>query len=1274
MPARLSDVPRGSLVTRSAPLELLSGFLASRPTGEHADVDARADIERASGRTVDARVHRSAQAAAITAALGARALAVGRDVLVGPDLVGSAMPHVIRHELAHVAQAGSRPVDPDRALSVGTVAAEANAERAVAAAVHGGSWTPVSIETQQVHGMIDGLTSADRREWQNEVRERERKRHAEWTSLHVAGHAAELGKQGKALEEDIASTENLAISARIKLFRTLSTTLINLKKWHFAFKDVDVPEDLVDKWGAALLQVDVMRLSMSSGDIDIDVADDSRGIFTAYYKSLAVFAKVVEAMRQSWYESALRDYEAKQSRWKYVQGAADVATFAGIFAGTGLAGHLLARASIGDAPRPPPAPRSPEVAKFAARSEAADGIEAWNKVLGDFEESTKILDADMLAITPEKSQERQALDYALALLDRQRDLQQRHPEAVKIPAVFYPRDDVIDVALDEGGASKDAATTKRAAKAIPWMFYLYNTGFKGYDRPAESGGEWVLEDLTSPKHIKVNKEVSSDFDAAMLQQGARVNPPDELYRELNSALRFPKGYLYLTQPRGGTFELETTEPHSLSWWLTRIGIGLAALGLVLATGGLGTPAAIALIGASVVSVGATLADWKEKEEQGMLTQADINRGIFTIVVDIASALTLGLGTIAKSAAAAARATELALAAGEISDVAAASARITQLTKISGLASRIWVPMQAATVGLDVTNFYIMTSDFIAQFRAIQNDPNLTPEQRRSGLTKLVLMGLLTGGLMTYGAVSGVKDLRKGTPLHGPELEPTRPPSVLEAPPAGITSEVASETAQAEGKWRAPAPRRIQAPELGEGEVVIRPTRDDAGVITDLEVLVHPNARPVDVKIHLEVAEMLRKYGGVQGRIRAFFRRAGGLANIEGAPLSLQMEVLKLRRTVVAREEALVKARRLGSHEVKDLEDELSRINKQLAEAEATLADPVKRAAYKDKDIALKGRPSEEFPPPPEGHVYYQTYRDGRPHWELRRKAGYTGPRFKVEYEGGKPTGRATNVEEVERSGVVGQPMTDETRQKLRDLGYEIDKNDVISRPDNFAKKGLAMKPLTVRGGVVAHAEAETFAEQQARLKAALSQEQRDIVKNLNTTPTERVVLVDAVADTGVTYKEILTPARAAELRRGLIEHGVSPAEAKQLVDDLLTNPKTIKVVYGTDPLRSVDYRTLLAQSEAVKSGAKAAPVAKEPVHHFDPLYMGGGHESLAALNADAHDFVHRFFEKLRMPHTAKVAAGSVLEPNALQRAASAAKRPAAAIIDTTTGTIRYQIL
>jgi hypothetical protein len=72
--------------------------------------------------------------------------------------------------------------------------------------------------------------------------------------------------------------------------------------------------------------------------------------------------------------------------------------------------------------------------------------------------------------------------------------------------------------------------------------------------------------------------------------------------------------------------------------------------------------------------------------------------------------------------------------------------------------------------------------------------------------------------------------------------------------------------------------------------------------------------------------------------------------------------------------------------------------------------------------------------------------------------------------------------------------------------------------------------------------------------------------------------------------------------------------------------------------------------------------------------MGGGHSSLSALNPAAHDFVHDFFNKLRMPSTAKVAAGAAIEPNALQKAASASKRPAAAIIDTQTGTIRYEIL
>jgi hypothetical protein len=76
------------------------------------------------------------------------------------------------------------------------------------------------------------------------------------------------------------------------------------------------------------------------------------------------------------------------------------------------------------------------------------------------------------------------------------------------------------------------------------------------------------------------------------------------------------------------------------------------------------------------------------------------------------------------------------------------------------------------------------------------------------------------------------------------------------------------------------------------------------------------------------------------------------------------------------------------------------------------------------------------------------------------------------------------------------------------------------------------------------------------------------------------------------------------------------------------------------------------------------------VHHFDPLYTGGGHDLLAALNGEAHDAVHAFFNSLQLPASSRIGAVQ-LEPNALRAAVKARARPAAVIISGDTGQVRY---
>src|SRR5207245_1112777 len=99
-------------------------------------------------------------------------------------------------------------------------------------------------------------------------------------------------------------------------------------------------------------------------------------------------------------------------------------------------------------------------------------------------------------------------------------------------------------------------------------------------------------------------------------------PLTELFAQLDSRLRFPKGMIEYETPDGGRGHLQTTEPWSLAEWAGKVGLVLALAGLTIASGGASAIATVFLIGAGVAGVVAAGADLTEKSKQGMLSTAE----------------------------------------------------------------------------------------------------------------------------------------------------------------------------------------------------------------------------------------------------------------------------------------------------------------------------------------------------------------------------------------------------------------------------------------------------------------------------------------------------------------------------------------------------------------------------------------------------------------------------------------------------------------------------
>jgi hypothetical protein len=595
-----------------------------------------------------------------------------------------------------------------------------------------------------------------------------------------------------------------------------------------------------------------------------------------------------------------------------------------------------------------------------------------------------------------------------------------------------------------------------------------------------------------------------------------------------------------------------------------------------------------------------------------------------------------------------------------------------------------------------------TSDFIRAYRAIQSQPVENDADRERALVRLVATGLLTSGLLAISIRGGVRDLRQGANLHLVDIDAegriaVRSPDTLpDLPPAGTrpgveTGEPATprvgdtSVTSTPGAAGAPAPgwsrRRLLAPEPGpsridpdlpSGRVEIRVTRDEAGLVTDIEIRHAADAHPTDIAIHERIGGLIRLYGGEVGRIPALVSRLRRAFGGNPPPLSLQMELRKLRMTAAAHQERLA-TERLSPQEVRRIENQLNLLRREINNVEAAIADPALRSRYPEDIVGLPVRPTDVpgLPDPPAGHHYFFSPHSNR--WEIRRNPNYEGPRFRVEYDGDVPTGRATNLDDV-NSVLVGRPVSDaRTRARLEAMGYRVDANNVVYRPRGHDEAGRPhMAPLQVdAAGRIQVATTESLGEAQARIRASLDPSHATRLGTLESglVPGERLRLVEGLHDTGVTWAQVLTPQEQARLRNLLItQEAVPAADVDRMIDRLLNRPGTLKVVLGTGGVREAfPYRERFGE-------VYGEPAAGVEVHHGDPLYLGGGSnpESMLGLPPGPHDRLHAFFDDLRLPASGNPP-GTRLQPTELQNRVRSSARPGAAIIDTE-GNIRYVFL
>ena len=335
----------------------------------------------------------------------------------------------------------------------------------------------------------------------------------------------------------------------------------------------------------------------------------------------------------------------------------------------------------------------------------------WKVVFADYNDVVEAMDNYISSELTAKGKKDEA-DQLTVIGSRARalnDLLQDHPDAQKVRAVFYPKDQ-----LQNTG---DPGTPNFSALGIPLYFYLYR-----------ESGEWNLVDITTPHQVKVTSGSGGTFDS----------PDMSIFADVNSKLRFPDGRIEFYLPNGTAWRQVCNTPWRLSEWLSWIGIGIAAIGLAIVTMGASIPAELILLGAAV-GVAAGVSDMAEKKSAGVLTTKDIAVDGLQIAASLLTAGSMKLGQVVVSEA---------VAAG------------ISVAEVGGLAGKLFVPITLAAAGVDVTSFAVLTADSIAAMKQIDDQPG-TAEDKKLSKLRLIAQWIGMGTLTFLGVRGSIKTAGMG---------------------------------------------------------------------------------------------------------------------------------------------------------------------------------------------------------------------------------------------------------------------------------------------------------------------------------------------------------------------------------------------------------------------------------------------------------------------------------------------------------------------------------
>lgn len=598
---------------------------------------------------------------------------------------------------------------------------------------------------------------------------------AAWPGMHKAQQREELDRQGGSLENDVRMGQATEAQLRVKIFDRA------LQRASFDIDPIGAREgptaEMRDRWKDAQQATLVINalLAAATEEIPADIATPFAETYRSYFKALGVaFAamdrdaariqalldetRAIDQMRKA---SACPTQQCHQPAhgtgtpsiggWTPPQSKRPSTATSSAF-DRGLGGSTadfgprlglgLPQKTVTSLIEDGSGYRSTRLTEALARLNGAPTLSTWRSLVMDFGWSTAEIDR-MLRNRLHGDKPSQELieqfEFQSKLLARQQKMLADHPEALKITAVFYPKQEFVK---DEQG--------KEMAKGIPWQFYLTRNP-EGEFTKVPAGYEWQLHDLTAPK--RPDRTVRTKHQITMLEAHFRdtglaadpypihlMDPPRKLFEELNHRDFFPEGVLYFRYPLSGkTDRIDMTDDTPFGDWLNLIGMAIAIVG-TLVSGGLGGPILLPFLVGTGISLVGRMHRLEEKERHGVLTEGDVTRFYWDLALDVVNGLTLGLGRVVSAA------------------------RVAGNLARAQSAARAYFYLRRTQIVMDVINVGVITHDFVVQYQAIINS-KMTPEQKTAALSQLTMFAFLAGGLSIVSLRSGAIDWNKRPTLR-----------------------------------------------------------------------------------------------------------------------------------------------------------------------------------------------------------------------------------------------------------------------------------------------------------------------------------------------------------------------------------------------------------------------------------------------------------------------------------------------------------------------------